>query len=452
MNKNLIIAFASAIVIFSSCKKSGGDNPDPGPGSTRNKLKDSVLDISKEVYLWYSQIPATFDPQSYSDPDKIMTAIRAYSKENGFTNPVDRWSFAATQAEWDNVSGGIAKDFGMNVFFKEEGDLRIRAVEAASPAGAAGIRRGWRMTKFNGSSNVTTGNANAIVDAVYYSNASTFTFQKPDGSLVDVALTAASYQENPFALDTVYSVGAGKAGYIVFNSFLGDTTAINAKFASVFNKFNTAGVTDVIVDLRYNGGGYVSLQDKFANYLINNAGNNGVMMNQQFNDKLASFYNSTTKFNKLGSLNLSRIFFIVSNNTASASELLINNLKPYMSVKIVGPSNSYGKPVGYFPIEAGDWYVFPVSFRSTNKNGEGSYFNGFAPDKVAADGLDKDWGNKDEASLASILKYIGTGTFGFAEVQGTTRSASVKEKIEQGNEKLSANEFKGMIDTRRLKR
>lgn len=447
MRKKILFAVAISIVALGACKKSKDSTPDPGPGSTIDKIKDTTIEYARDIYLWYSQIPSNFDAQKYSDPNKIMEAIRTYSKEPGFTNPVDRWSFAVGQAEWDNVSGGVSKDFGLNIFFRAEGDLRVRSVEAASPAGLAGVRRGWRITKINGSSNITTANADFIVNAVYYGSSTSFTFQKPDNSTVDLTLSAGTYQENPFFLDSVYTQGASKIGYIVFNSFLGDTTAIYNKMAAVFNRFATEGVNEVVVDLRYNGGGYVSMQQRFANYLINTAGNGGVMMNQQYNDKY-SLYNSTAKFNKLGSLNLSRIFFIVSNNTASASELLINVLKPYMTVKIVGPSASYGKPVGYFAIPVGSWYIFPVSSRSTNKNGEGSYFAGFTPDKIVADGIDKDWGDKDEASFSSILKFLNTGVFGLAEVPSSAAGQTTKEAITRSNEKFSFKIFKGAVENK----
>lgn len=445
MRKQILFAFGISIVILASCKKNKGDSPDPGPGTTIDKVKDTTIEYARDIYLWYNQIPTSFDEQKYADPNKIMEAIRAYSKEPGFTSAVDRWSFAASQADWDNVSGGVAKDFGLGIFFRAEGDLRVKSVEQASPAGVAGVRRGWRITKINGSTNITTANADFIVNAVFYGTNTSFTFQKPDGSTVDLALTAASYQENPFFLDSVYTQGASKIGYIVFNSFLGDTTAIYNKMSAVFTRFATEGVNEVVVDLRYNGGGYVSMQQKFANYLINTANNGGIMMNQQYNDKY-SLYNSTAKFNKLGSLNLSRVFFIVSNNTASASELLINVLKPYMTVKMVGPNNTYGKPVGYFAIPVGSWYIFPVSSRSTNKNGEGSYFAGFAPDKTVADGLDKDWGDKDEACLSSIMKYLGTGVFGFAEERLSVNDRSTKEELTRTNDKLGVKMFKGAID------
>jgi C-terminal processing protease CtpA/Prc len=306
------------------------------------------------------------------------------------------------------------------------------------------MHRGWRVTKINGSTNITTANSDFIVDAIFYSTSGNFTFQKPDGSSVDVALTATTYQEHPIFLDSVYTAGTKKVGYMVFNSFLGDTTEVYSEFQRIFNKFNAQGVNDVAVDLRYNGGGYVSVQQKLANYLVSNAASGGVMMNQVFNDKYAS-WNESDNFNKLGPLNLPRVFFIVSNNTASASELLINNLRPYMDVKLVGPGATYGKPVGYFPIPVGDWYIFPVSFRSTNKNGQGNYFSGFSVDSQQPDGLDKDWGDINETAFASVLKYVGTGSFTrTTEIPGAA-NISVTPQIINSNQKLDVKSFKGAV-------
>jgi carboxyl-terminal processing protease len=148
-------------------------------------------------------------------------------------------------------------------------------------------------------------------------------------------------------------------------------------------------------------------------------------------------------------VNLNRVFFIVSNSTASASELLINNLKPYLDVKLVGPSNTYGKPVGFFPIPVGDWYVFPVSFRTTNKNGEGNYFNGLTVDSKVADGLDKDWGDVNEACLASALKYISSGSF---RTDGLRTDLQVDAQVEADNLKLEGTSFKGAIGSVRNRR
>lgn len=454
-----LLILAGMITIFSCSKEKSvdnGGNPPPPTGdsvSLKDRLNDTTVEYARDIYLWYKQIPADFNGRSYDDPNKVMTAIRQYSTEPGFTGPVDRWSFAIKQSEWDNISSGSSQDFGMDVFFLQDGDLRVKAVEKSSPAGAAGIHRGWQIVKVNNNTNITVANVDFLVTAIFNSASTSFTFKKPDGSTVDIVLNAAGYQSNPIFLDTVYNTGGKTVGYMVFNSFLGDTAQIYSGFDRVFNRFQTAGVNEVVIDLRYNGGGYVSVQQKLANYLVNATANGDVMMNQQYNDKYTQ-YNETTEFGKLGTLNLNRIFFIVSNNTASASELLINNLKPWMDVKLVGPEPSYGKPVGYFPIPVGDWYIFPVSFRSTNKNGEGNYFNGLTPDKLVADGLDKDWGDVNESCLSSIIKYIGTGTFGFAEIPGIAAGragSSNMEMLRNSNTKFSAKEFKGMVDPRRIR-
>jgi len=449
--KKLIPVIVFVLAFFASCKKEDTQStyqPQNPSTSTENKLKDSVLLYSKDIYLWYNQIPASFNAQNYADPDKIMTAIRAYSKETGFSQPVDKWSFAYKQQDWDNLSSGVSQDFGLNIFFKTEGDLRVKSVERNSPAGIAGIHRGWQITSINGNTNLTTSNANFIVSAVYESTSGSFTFKKPDGNSVNINLSAATYQEHPVYLDSVYTVGSEKVGYMVFNSFLGDTLEVYNEFQRVFDRFARQNVGDVVIDLRYNGGGYVSVQEKLANWLVNSSANNQVMMNQQFNDKYTE-YNETTPFTKIGSLNLSRIFFIVSNSTASASELLINNLKPYMDVKLIGPSNTYGKPVGFFPIPVGDWYIFPVSFRSTNKNGEGNYFNGLAVAKQVADGLDKDWGDINESSLSSVLGYINTGAFKSIAVGQPTAGYKPDPLVSSANITLDQPSFKGAIEKRK---
>ena len=438
--KSAVFTFVIGLCLIVSCKKHDASNPKPAT-SAADLLKDSSVLYARDIYLWYSQIPASFNGRSYADPNAIMTAIRAYSNEPGFTQPVDRWSFGIKQADWNNVSSGSAQDFGMNVFFKVEGDLRVRYVERASPAGLAGIQRGWKITKINNSTNITTTNANFIIDAVYNSSSSSFSFQKPDGSNVDINLTAAAYQEHPVFLDSIYTAGTKKVGYLVFNSFLGDTTEIKNEFQRVFSKFAAQNVDEVAVDLRYNGGGYVDLSQKLADYLVSSTGNGQLMMKEQFNDKYTQ-YNETSNFQKLGSLNLSRVFFIVSSSTASASELLINNLKPFMNVVLVGPSKTYGKPVGFFPIPVGDWYIFPVSFRSTNKNGDGNYFDGLALNNQVNDGLDKNWGDVNETAFASVLKYISTGSFRVAGAVGVFKE---DPQVSAGNVVLDKPSFKGMV-------
>lgn len=451
----IICIIFSFLTILNSCKKTDKSTttntppppPPPPPPVSSDVLKDSVLLLTRDFYLWYNQIPSTFNPKTYEDPAKIMEAIHPFSVETGFSTPVDKWSFGIKKTEWDNLTSGMNSvysalnadgDLGLYVFFKQEGDLRVRQVERLSPAGMAGIQRSWRITKINGSTDITTGNAQYIIDNIYNSKSSTITFIKPDGTSVDISLTAAHYKTQPVYLDSVYTINNKNIGYLVFNSFIGDTSVIYSELQRVFNKFSDRNVNDVIIDLRYNGGGYVSVQERLANYLAPQSADGSLMMKEQYNDK-HSQYNFSTFFHKTGPLNLSKIYFIVSRNTASASELLINNLKPFMDVKLVGPSHTHGKPVGFFPLSVGEWYIFPISFRTTNKDGIGNYFNGLDVANTVADGLDQNWGNVLESSLASALKHITTGVF--------TREILYQENplVQKGNTILNELSFTGMI-------
>lgn len=448
----LLLLFFAALGIFTSCKKSTEELVAPPPTSTPpptpppitpppppvagDILKDSALFFARDLYLWENYIPSTFNARSFSNLNKIMEGIRPFSIEPGFAGAVDKWSFAMKKTEWDQLSGGIGSigtttgegNFGFTVFFRAEGDLRIRLVEPASPAGIAGLKRSWRVMTINGNSNITTGNADFIVNSVYYSDNVSMTLQKPDGTQKTVSLNVALYSEKPVYLDSVYTVNSKKIGYLVYNSFLGKIPDVKSEFQRVFSRFSSYGVTDVVIDLRYNGGGYVSLQESLANYLVPTSGHGGVMMNQIYNSK-NSQYNVTTNFEKFGSVNLNKVYFIVSRGTASASELLINNLKPYMDVRLIGNANTHGKPVGFFPIPVGDWYIFPVSFRTTNKNGVGNYFNGIPINASVADGLDKDWGDINESSLASAIRNITTGVFFAPERYDEPRDVASGNKI-----------------------
>ncbi|MGI8951991.1 MAG: S41 family peptidase [Chitinophagaceae bacterium] len=460
MKKLFLFLFPAAFFIFTSCQKElqPALTDNGGGGSTGNAdstILDSTLLIARDIYLWYNQIPDTFNARAYTDPAAIMTAIRQYSMEPGFTTPVDRYSFAIKQTDWNNLSNGVQQDFGMSVFFNDVTDLRVKYVEPEGPAGVNGIQRGWRITAINGNTNIDTSSSsiNFIINAVFNSASTSFSFQKPDGSTVNLTLNAGTYQTQPVLADSVYYLSNSTVGYMVLNSFLGDTTQIYSDFSRIFNEFVQDNVSDVIIDLRYNGGGYVSVSQTLANYLVPDAGNGQTMFTQTFNDKNSN-YNQTTNFQKTGSLDLSRIFFIASDNTASASELLINNLKPFLDEKLAGPAyHTYGKPVGFFPVPVGDWYAFPISFKTVNHDGNGEYFNGLTIDDPTRDGVDKNWGDTAENCLHSVLTFIQTGVFGRIPAPPILGNESMinNQFIINSNNKLDKKSFKGEVDTRKIK-
>jgi hypothetical protein len=315
--------------------------------------------------------------------------------------------------------------------------LYVLFTDKNSPAGQAGVARGDEITGINGSNNVSYDgsngtNVNNVINAVYYDPSASFTFKRPDGSSFTATLSKAVYNINPVLFDTVYTVGAKKVGYFVFNSFAAvdnenGPTFTKQELTRVFNKFQSSGISDLIVDLRYNGGGSVGTAE-FMDSLIAPASVAGkVMYRYLYNDKLTAMANqigleTNVVFSGGGSLNLDHVFFIGSSNTASASELTINNLKPYMDVKLVGDT-TYGKPVGFFSFHITDFPnggttekfladLYAINFETRNADNQGGYFDGLIPDQEAVDFVDVPWGNPNDDNLAKIFNYISTGTYG----------------------------------------
>jgi len=464
----------SSILII-SCKKKDTDAPNPTPPiPTQTKedlLRDSVYLYTKEVYLWQEAIPAydQFKPRQYKgsteleSAEKVMAAIRNLQ-------PLDRFSFVTTQEQSGGLQTGNDRDFGF--FIKAASIDVVSPVDsvlwfvthayAQSSAGLAGVQRGWYISKINGTPIGYDQNSVNLLNDVFFGTATTanFDFKKPDGSTSALNLSKTSFTANAVLYKNVFEAGARKIGYFVFNQFFGQPS--RNELAQLFTYFQSQNINELVIDLRYNPGGSVETQDTLANLIAPLAANKQTMYKYIFNTVLqnnqhqlirnklgygnifASAGNSVN-FEKAGNLNLPRIFVIVSGGSASASELLINNLKPYMDVKLIGDT-TYGKPVGFFPIPIYDYAIYPISFKTVNSAGKADYYTGFAPDKLAPDGVDKNWGNVDEPCLAAALKYITTGNFRIlnTDSQENLRLKAAKE-AELFNNWLNKNKFLGMF-------
>ncbi|MFN8344876.1 MAG: S41 family peptidase [Spirosomataceae bacterium] len=432
ISKFAIAGLAVFSVMAVSCKQ---NDPDPQSATTTPSttvtadIRDSLWAYMQDVYLWYDKLPATFTPRNYSDPESEMDALRAYQ-------PLDQWSFVEKAADFNSYfSDGETKDFGFWIKYDANNDLRVRYVYAESPAGKAGIERGWKLTSLNGQA-IATVSDDALINAFYSATSTTFGFQKPDGTSVTVPLTTATYTLNTVLFNKTYDAGGKKVGYLVFNSFTG--TPSQNELKAVLSNFEAAGVNELIVDLRYNGGGDVDTQVMLANALApTSVTRSSVMFSYLHNDKLAQ-WNQTVKFTKTGSLNLSRIFFITSAASASASELLINNLKPYLDVKLIGKA-THGKPVGMYGFEVMDYVIAPIAFKTVNAKNVGDYYSGLAVDATIADGLDKNWGDPLENCLASALGYIQTGSFTI------TTNGRLSAEQEQANQPLDQKTVRELV-------
>lgn len=486
--KLLLCALIAVIGLTTSCKKSpvnpdGGTGTLPGTPGTRAELtKDSIYLYAQQTYLWNAGMPtfATFNPRQYSSDNAVLAAIKALPSTGGN----DKYSFMDDGSVATQLSG-VSGDYGFSANFDADNLLRVKLVYPGSPADAQGLKRGYLITRINGggvlrSSQVDINNIN---NSLFGTNPSiSMTVSKPGGTSADVIINRATYNLNPVLYTNTYTIGAKKIGYIVFNSF---TTNSASLLDAAFTKFAADGVTELVVDLRYNGGGSVATSEAFTN-LIAPASQNGkvmyttywtqtmqeekatILQNQKFyakgNDgvtRLYSYFDYSYKptaaagnqevFVKRGSLSsLTRVYFLVTGSTASASELLINNLKPVMDVKLIGKT-TYGKPVGFFAIHIDKSDLYIPQFQTKNQLNQGDYFSGMTVDKDVSDDLTKDFGDVSEKMLAQALFYSATGNFSALTKDNVLSSTSAfRASIDQANEQLD-HTFKGMVETRKLK-
>jgi hypothetical protein len=282
-----------------------------------------------------------------------------------------------------------------------------------------------------------------------------------------------------------------KVGYIVFNSFV-DPDIAKPKLDAAFSSFVSNNITDLVVDLRYNGGGYVSTAEYLSNLIVPATKNGTTMSTTHYNDKLANYTSATRqtsilanqfikdpstnttynyaqfdyspyveKFQKVGSLNITgNVFFIVSGSTASSSELVINNLLPVMNVKLIG-KKTYGKPVGFFDIKINKYELFVPEFITKNSAGKGDYFDGMRPGTTAYPGYEdwddvtKDFGDETEGLLAHALSYLKTNNYISATQANQPLDAGLRSfSAMQSKEmtiKLDDHKFNGMIHDKPLR-
>lgn len=478
MQKLLITLSAILVLFISSCKKDTGQSPAPSQVQTSaasqlDLLKDSLYLYTKEIYLWQDVIPSydIFNPKQFTgatDLDAATAEMNAIRK----LQPLDRFSFVTTKEESAGLQTGAAVDYGFfikaasvdQVLPYDSVHWYVEYVFDQSTAGKAGVNRGWYINKINNTP-VTYSNASInLLNETFFgtTNNASFEFVKTDGSAATFNLTKTSFTSNSVLYKNVINAGAKKVGYFVFKQFFG-TPSVN-ELNNVFTYFKSQGINELVVDLRYNPGGSTATQDVLANLIAPASANNQVMYKYIFNSNLQQGNfpllqkkegygstdfkeeNNTQRFTNAGSLNLNRVFFIVTEGTASASELLINNLKPYMDVKLIGDT-TYGKPVGFFPVDLYNYSIYPISFKTVNSAGNADYYSGFAPDKTAPDGVDKSWGDVTEPSLASALKYINTGAFRGAagSEQQYKRRMQMQLQLKPANREIEKNNFNGMF-------
>jgi carboxyl-terminal processing protease len=471
MKKIFYFTLVLSAGLFASCgKKPNNNNNNTGPtktGTTLQLIQDSVYLYAAEDYLWFTQLPSygTFNPRGFTNPSDATTlsdelnALSQYAINPSTNAPYEYSQYSPGTAKYsfiDNGSesaalNGTKGDFGFDVQYNLINDLRIEYVYPGSPAGLAGVKRSDEITSINGSTSIsydapgygsgTSTNLNYVSNAVYNSQTITMVLTRTDGSSYSVTINVGNYNVNPVLKDTILTETNGnKLGYVVFNSFVSDAVA-DPILNPIFTNFAAQGISDLVVDLRYTGGGYVSTAEHIDNLIVPAAKSGSLMYNTYYNSNLVagkdpllgnqwrtgtpdynygqldfSVAGNVVNFSKVGTLNVTRVFFIITGQTASASELTINNLRPEMNVQFVGET-SYGKPVGFFDININKYTMFTPEFSVQNSASQGGYYGGFTPGTSAYPGvndyddLTKNWGDPTEGLLSDILTFANTGKY-----------------------------------------
>jgi hypothetical protein len=371
--------------------------------------KRFVRDVMLDWYLWNDLLPGKVSVSDYDSPEALLADFMTYSPDDGSGNPIDRYSFIGSAAADAAFFGaGQYAGFGFSSKQLTSDDIRLTQVFANSPADLGGLARGQRILELNGRTLAAIQAAEGI-DAALATTPLTFLMEEPGGAQFTSTIAQGIVTIAPVPLSRVIAANDGSGrmvGYIELAGFIGTADAV---LDTVFADFVANGVNDVILDLRYNGGGLINTASLLGDLLGGDVAENLVFSETRFNSDRAAEFNSVNFFARLASsMSLSRLVVIASKRTASASELVTNSMAPHVAVTIVGDS-TFGKPVGQVGFEFCDKILRPTAFQTVNADGFGDYFGGIPVDCPAVDDLAVAVGADADPNMIASLEYLATG-------------------------------------------
>ena len=352
--------------------------------------KQFLNNLFLSEYLWYDQVVSIIDYEQYTDPQLMINDLRF--------NPPDEWSFTMTQQQYEDYTNQKTAGFG----FGYTVDFFINLVHIDAPAYGK-LMRGDQIIQINGEE----ASASLIRQASQNLNvATTFMILRNDNE-IDINITPKEYSFK-VSLGKIITQGSKKVGYLRFDSF---TESSVAEFETIFSTFYNENIDELVIDLRYNGGGSVAT----ASALLDNITNAYASQRQMYLDWNTNHQNNNTSYTfedtdmqDGNELNMQRVFFLVTKSSASASEAVISALVPYLGADniITVGDNTHGKPVGMSGKTYGINYYFLINFFVRNNAGDTTSFDGIPTTCMAEDDLTHIMGDENESMLKTALYYI----------------------------------------------
>jgi C-terminal processing protease CtpA/Prc len=422
------------------------------PEDKKNEYVDSwILTNMSSYYYWNDQLPDKTDKTL--TPDKYFKSI-LYTFDPVTAPDGDRFSWIESDYTKliSSLNGVVPNEIGfdLTLYYKDatKTDVigQINYVKKGTPAASSGIKRGMFFDRVNGTvmtasnysgllhittADVTIGFVEPIYDSNNHVTGYSNTFDK-------TLQTVSEYSENPVYMDTVFVKNGHKIGYFVYHFFAPDggnhSYSYDLAMNAVFGRFKTAGITDLILDLRYNSGGHTTSSRLLASEIVPDISNTKLFTYYRYNldynaayikqngvESLKTYFTTNVlkndtvigTVNNVGNQLSGKVYILTGPYTASASEQVINGLYPYMDVVLVGDT-TYGKNVASTTFydkgntKKNKWGMQPIIAKYFNSLGKSDFTAGFAPDFVVKDGgLNmKEFGDPNEPLLNTALNDI----------------------------------------------
>lgn len=451
--KHLLLLFVS-LLLLQSCQ----DNDDTLPKTTDLEVQKFIWRGLNQMYLWQSDVPDLADNRFANNLD-YENFLKQYSPEDLFENllyrppskystgVVDRFSWIVSdyltlEQQLQGTSKNNGVEFGLSLVTQNSNQIigYVRYIIPNSDAANKNIQRGEVFYGVNGTSLTLNNYADLLfsADENYTLNFANLTYDTNNNPVItpngkNLNLTKTTLAENPILIKKVITSGTHKIGYLMYNGFY---PGYDAQLNDAFGYFKTEGITDLVLDLRYNGGGAVSSAVRLASMITGQF--KGQVFNELAYNERKSYLNqkylfiSTLNEASLNSLNLSKVYVLTTGSTASASELIINGLNPYINVVQIG-DYTYGKNVASVTLYDSPsltktgvnpnhrYAMQPIVAHSVNSEGFGDYLDGLTPDyqlteRIKTLGV---LGDTNEPLLSTAIGKI-TGTAKFIVPEKTT--------------------------------